>query len=67
MPVTPESAMGWWNVVQTTGVAGILFGIVIYGCVLIPKFIKRWEDHTTALVQIAERLGAIERELDIKD
>ena len=65
--MTPETATSWLDVLNAGGIVGVMTAFVVYGLWLMPKFLKRWEAHTEALTKIAERLGVIERELDIKN
>ena len=63
MEVTPETATNWLEVVNTGGVVGVLLGIIVYGGWFLPKFLKRWGEHTTALVTIHNDLDNLKNEV----
>ena len=63
MEVTPETATNWLEVVNTGGVVGVLLGIIVYGGWFLPKFLKRWGEHTVALVSLKNEIVAIKNEV----
>jgi len=63
--MTPESVSGWLSVLNAGGTVLVLAAIVVYGAKMLPEFLKRWGEHTEALMGIKMELQAIKD--DIKE
>ena len=61
--MTPETATSWLDLVNTGGTIFVLAAIVVYGVRMLPAFMKRWGEHTEALVNVANELQGIKDEV----
>ena len=62
--MTPDVATTWLDLVNTGGVIAVLLAIIVYAAWLMPRFLKRWEEHTTALHSIKNELENIKDRLE---
>ena len=61
--MTPESATTWLEFVNTGGTVVVLIAIILYGAKMLPAFLKRWGEHTEALLLIHTDLSMMKEEI----
>ncbi len=56
--MTPEVATSWLDFINAGGTIVVLAAIIVYGAKMLPSFLARWGEHTSALVGLKTEIKA---------